>query len=208
MRRLSLFSWAVVGLAVLLAGRHEALAQASEQGWVGAGAAPQYFAVLVADVDRAVKWYRMAFGLRVLDDSEAEDGAWRIVNLVSEQLLVEIIRDRRARDVDRPLGFFKVGFQVPDVEVVAALVERDTGERPRIINDTRHKLRILQLRDPEGNLIQLSSEGRRVEARPPSHVAPDIATLQTAPINMPGPLGLRKPAGAHTQTKNHPRLQR
>ena len=93
-----------------------------------------------------------------MDDSQADDGAWRIVNLSNEHLFVEIIRDDRAADVDRAQGFFKVGFRVPDVEVVGDRVERATGERPRVIDVARHGVRILQLRDPDGNIIQLSSK--------------------------------------------------
>lgn len=132
-------------------------AQDSTQVWVDIISAPQYFAVLVEDVDAAVAWYRNVFGLVELDDTQAEDGAWRIVNLSNEQLFVEVIRDDRARAAERVLGFRKVGFHVPDVEVIAERVEQATGERPRIVDDDRFGIRLLQIRDPEGNIIQLSS---------------------------------------------------
>ena len=70
---------------------------------------------------------------------------------------VEIIRDDRAQEVDRARGFRKVGFQVPDVEAVADRVERATGDRPRVIDFARFGVRIVQLRDPDGSIIQLSS---------------------------------------------------
>lgn len=138
-----------------------AVAQDSSDVWVKEIGDPQYFAVLVQDVDKAVEWYCTALGLHELDGSRADDGSWRIVNLTSEHLLVEIIRDDRARDVDRARGFFKVGFRVPDVEAVADRVFRATGERPRVIDFVHHRIRILQLRDPDGNIIQLSSRLRR-----------------------------------------------
>jgi predicted enzyme related to lactoylglutathione lyase len=80
------------------------------------------------------------------------------LNLSNDALFVEIIRDDRAREVDRPRGFFKVGFRVPDVDVVADRVERATGARPEPLNFSRYRVRILQLRDPEGNILQLSSK--------------------------------------------------
>ena len=134
-----------------------ATAQDSPGEWVDGIRTPQYFAVLVEDVDESVEWYRNAFGLHELDGSQADDGSWRIVNLSNKRLLVEIIRDDRSRDIDRALGFFKVGFGVPDVELVADRVAQATKERPRVVDDAAHGVRIVQLRDPDGNIIQLSS---------------------------------------------------
>ena len=146
----------VVAFLAILASR-VAVAQDSSDVWVAGMRAPQYFAALVKNVDESAEWYRRAFGLHELDRSEADDGSWRIVNLSNEELSVEIIRDDRAQDVDRSRGFFKVGFRVPDVELVADRVERATEERPRVVDDAAHGVRIVQLRDPDGNLIQLSS---------------------------------------------------
>lgn len=122
---------------------------------------PQYFAVLVSDVNRSAQWYQTAFGLHELDRSAAEDGSWQIVNLTSDRLFVEIIRDDRAETVTRARGFFKVGFHVPDVDAVADAVGRSSGERPRVIDVPRQGMRIVQIRDPDGNIIQLFSRGRR-----------------------------------------------
>jgi catechol-2,3-dioxygenase len=146
---------------------HGATAQEALEPWIPEILAPQFFAVLVEDVDVSVAWYRHALGLQELDDSEAEDGSWRIVNLHSEQLLVEIIRDARASEVERARGLFKVGFRVENVEQVADRVERATGERPRVVDFDAHGVRILQLRDPDGNRIQLTSplEDRPQEQR-------------------------------------------
>jgi predicted enzyme related to lactoylglutathione lyase len=111
----------------------------------------------VEDVDRSVAWYESAFGLRVIDEAESGDGSTRIVNLRNAQLFVEIIRDDGAQSVDRARGFFKVGFQVPDVRVVADRVASSVGERPRVLELARFAIRIVQIRDPDGNIIQLSS---------------------------------------------------
>lgn len=118
---------------------------------------PHTFAVLVEDIERSVEWYSRAFALVRGDQSKAADGSWEIVNLLSPDLAVEIIRDNRAIGADRALGFFKVGFAVPDVDLVANRVESATGERPHVVESPAHGIRILQLRDPDGNRIQLSS---------------------------------------------------
>lgn len=160
MQRFTYGSLIIAVVAVLVP--RETLAQDSSNVWVDDIRSPQYFAVLVENVDRSVAWYGTVFGLDEVGGSAAEDGSWRIENLRNERLLVEIIRDDRAQQIDRARGFFKVGFQVPDVEVVADRVARATGERPRILDFARFGLRIIQIRDPDGNVIQLSS---RLEVR-------------------------------------------
>jgi predicted enzyme related to lactoylglutathione lyase len=133
------------------------VAQESPEVWVDAIGVPQYFAIYVKDVDKSVAWYCTVFGLAKMGGSVAEDGSWRIENLGNEQLSVEIIYDSRAQEVERALGFRKVGFHVRDVEEVAEKVERATGERPRVVDFEQLGQRILQIRDPDGNTIQLFS---------------------------------------------------
>lgn len=153
MRNRKTFGWIMLALLVV----PQAMAQDTSAVWVPHIGAPQYVAVQVADVEAAVAWYRTAFGLEVLDDTEADDGRWRIVNLTNADLFVEIIRDNRAQPAERALGFAKVGFRVPDVAAVADRVAAATGERPRVIDFARHGVRLVQLHDPEGNIIQLTS---------------------------------------------------
>jgi catechol 2,3-dioxygenase-like lactoylglutathione lyase family enzyme len=155
----TIFSALLAGLALVLA--QNAGAQDSTRAFVPTVGGPQYFAVLVSDADKSAQWYRTTFGLRELDRSAAEDGSWQIVNLASDQLFVEIIRDNRAQHATRARGFFKVGFHVPDVEVVADVFARTTGVRPRVLDFPRHGVRIVQVRDPDANIIQLFSQLRR-----------------------------------------------
>ena len=125
--------------------------------WVSKIKSPQYFAVSVEDVDRSVDWYSKTFGLRELGGSRADDDRWRIANLANDELFVEIIRDNRDAVVERARGFAKVGFRVPDVEDVADRVEAALGERPSVHDFPEHGIRLIQIRDPDGNVIQLSS---------------------------------------------------
>lgn len=147
----------VIVILLVVVSAQATAAQESPRVWAPVIGAPQYFAVFVADAEKSAQWYRRAFGLRELDRSTADDGSWEIVNLTSDHLSVEIIRDNRATQVVRARGFFKVGFHVPDVEVVADVVGRETGERPRVLDFARHGVRIVQIRDPDGNIIQLFS---------------------------------------------------
>ena len=132
-------------------------AVAKESSWVETIDSPQYFAVSVEDVDRAVAWYRSAFGLEVLDDTSDDERGWRIVNLHRESLFVEVIYSTKDAPKSRVKGIAKVGFRVPDVNAVADRVEQATGERPRVLDFSRHGVRLLQLHDPEDNIIQLTS---------------------------------------------------
>ena len=143
--------------ALLILAGGAGVAEGPAEAWVEAIGSPQYFALYVEDVDRSVSWYRTVFGLSELGGSRADDGSWRIENLGNDRLRVEIIRDARAQAIDRALGFRKVGFYVPDVEAVADRAERATGERPRIVDFEPLGQRILQLRDPDGNVVQLMS---------------------------------------------------
>lgn len=161
-RRISAFVLTVLAAAPI---GSSALAQEAADAWVTEIQPPHYFAVQVEDVERVAAWYRKALGLKMVDDTEAEDRSWRIINLSGNDLAVEIIRDARAVDVERPRGFFKVGFGVPDVGEVATNVEATGIERPKVLDFPRYGIRIIQLRDPEGNIVQLSSPiaGRKTE---------------------------------------------
>ena len=129
----------------------------SNEPWATATGSLHYFAVSVEDPDRSAAWYETAFGLRKLDDRSADDGSWRIVNLTNERLFVEIIHDKADKPAGNVRGIAKVGFGVDDVDAVADRVAKATGERPRVIAFEPHGVRILQLHDPDGNVVQLSS---------------------------------------------------
>jgi len=51
----------------------------------------------------------------------------------------------------------EVGFRVPDADSVAAAVGRATGTRPRVLEFPPHGVRLVQIRDPNGNILQLTS---------------------------------------------------
>jgi catechol 2,3-dioxygenase-like lactoylglutathione lyase family enzyme len=149
--------WGLIVIVGILTLTQTATAQDSLTAWVSGVRAPHYFAVRVADAEKSAAWYRLALGLRELDRSQAADGSWQIVNLTNAELFVEIIRDNRVSSSDAARGFAKVGFHVADVDVVAAKVGRATGTSPRVVEFAPHGVRIVQLRDPDGNIIQLFS---------------------------------------------------
>jgi len=132
--------------------------------WIQSVETPQYFAVVVNDVDLSVAWYKQVFGLTQLRDESADDNSWRIVNLSNASVFVEIIEDNRNRTTpgrripkNEFYGFAKVGFSVLNVVDVADRVEAATNNRPRVLDFEQFGIQLIQLHDPEGNTIQLSS---------------------------------------------------
>lgn len=131
--------------------------------------APQFIALSVPDAAASARWYREAFGLRVLDEIKAEDGAGYVVILTSDTLLLEILQLRagkpRANDdvqnPERTHGIFKVGFHVPDLDAaVKRLRDMKAVFDTDIIDDRKHALRFVLLRDPDGNYVQLFGKPR------------------------------------------------
>jgi len=116
-----------------------------------------YIAVDVRDVEVSASWYQQVFGLERIGGSRAEDDRWQIENLRGDNIWVEIIRDNRSVEAERAIGFAKFGFQVPDVKVVADRVFAATGESVRVLDFEEFDIQLLQIRDPDGNIVQLQS---------------------------------------------------
>ncbi|NND71879.1 MAG: VOC family protein [Rhodothermales bacterium] len=122
----------------------------------------QYIAVRVSDLAMSTHWYSTVFGATVIDETTAEDSTWSIINMSSDHVWIELIRDRRSSPpARRSLGFFKIGQMVPSVEMIATRYANAFGEKPHIIDDVRHGLQILQLRDPDDNILQFMSRTGR-----------------------------------------------
>ncbi|ANM29826.1 hypothetical protein ABI59_09905 [Acidobacteria bacterium Mor1] len=160
-RILKVEATAMLALAIsmmsLVSGLATPVAADDDSAWVREIRGPQYFALSVEDVDRSVAWYRNVLGLQLLDDTRDEDGRWRIANLANDALFVEIIWDRRDSAAESARGIVKVGFSVPDVEAVADRVAAAGEKRPRVLTFKRHNVRLVQLRDPDGNILQLTT---------------------------------------------------
>jgi catechol 2,3-dioxygenase-like lactoylglutathione lyase family enzyme len=125
---------------------------------------PQFVALSVPDAPASARWYSEALGLRVLGEIKPPDGAAHVIILRSDTLLMEILQLRDAKPpaeegIQKPQlthGIFKVGFHVPNLEAaVARLKALDARFETGIVDDQRHRLRFVLLRDPHGNFVQL-----------------------------------------------------
>ena len=114
-----------------------------------------YFAIVVAEIETSSAWYQAALGLEPGAHMK-EHGKFEIVNLSRPGLHVELIQLAAANE--KPAGItkgpFKVGLVVDDLsEFVARLP--DTVPEPEVVRDERNALLLIQLRDPDNNVIQV-----------------------------------------------------
>jgi catechol 2,3-dioxygenase-like lactoylglutathione lyase family enzyme len=129
-----------------------------------------HFGVTVSDLERVVEFYRDVLGLEVLDrftvsgdafsDAVGVEGATgTFVHLDADAARLELIEyrpegaDRTGGDVNRP-GTNHLGLVTEDVDEVYESLPADaeTLSEPRT---TESGTRILFVRDPEGNLVEL-----------------------------------------------------
>ncbi|MFT4515012.1 MAG: catechol 2,3-dioxygenase-like lactoylglutathione lyase family enzyme [Planctomycetota bacterium] len=113
----------------------------------------QYFAVSVADVNASLAWYCRAFDLKSVSDTTAPDGRWRIANLSNDGFFVELIRDNRDVVVERAKGIRKVGFEVADLQAIVSKLETRLGSALEVLKFAQCHQRLIQVRDPDGNII-------------------------------------------------------
>lgn len=141
-------------------------AQDAPSPWIEKVGSGQYFAVIVSDLEHSEEWYSSVLGLSTIDRLQAEDDSYRIVVLQNDRFIVELLQLADAVDVERAMTFFKVGFDVPDAEELADRVEERTGVRPRVLTFERQGVRLIQIRDPDGNIIQPMERLRPTNERP------------------------------------------
>ena len=129
-----------------------------------------HFGVTVTDLDRAVAFYGEKLGLDVLDRFEVDgpefeeavgvaDAAGRFVHLDAGGARVELVEydpegeEHRGHEVNRP-GVKHLGFAVSDLDAFYDDLPDDveTVSEPRT---TSSGTRILFVRDPEGNLVEV-----------------------------------------------------
>jgi hypothetical protein len=137
-------TFAILALLLLLAGTA-----------VSAEAEGTFIAVIVNDIDESAEWYESTFDL-LPGERLSESGRYEMVNLRKPGLFVELLQltaadERPSRYVK---GLFKAGILTSDLEEFAALLP-ESVPKPQIISDTTNGLLLMQLRDPDGNIIQI-----------------------------------------------------
>ena len=122
---------------------------------VAAGTPGSYFAVIVSDIEASAEWYGQTFGLTEQSRASAT-GKFEIVNLGKPGMFVELLQIATAnsRPDGRTEGLFKAGLLVDDLHAFVTGLP-STEAAPEIVSDQRNQLLLIQLRDPDGNVIQV-----------------------------------------------------
>ncbi len=123
---------------------------------------------MVANADVSSKWYQEKLGFRVKKKMDLPQHKLRIVFLDLNDFTLELIefqdslsvatlqkRVPELRDRDHLQGFVKLGFQIRDVDVLAAELKR-SGVKLRMepTDDREFHDRFFLVEDPDGNLLQ------------------------------------------------------
>jgi catechol 2,3-dioxygenase-like lactoylglutathione lyase family enzyme len=116
-----------------------------------------FVAIQVRDEVAAADWYIGVFGLEEVNRLEAADGPYSIRILSGGGISVELIRNHAtsARTTEPPLGLFKAGFYVDDIEATLAwLRSRGVDTDRTVFTDPALQARTFTFRDLEGNRWQ------------------------------------------------------
>jgi catechol 2,3-dioxygenase-like lactoylglutathione lyase family enzyme len=125
---------------------------------------PYFSAVVVSDLDSSAAWYQSALGLAVRRRMSEPERGFRILELESPRLFVELIENKSSLVPKRLLagkpegtliqGFFKIGFKVSNMDACINHLRSLNIALGQIYKDSASKKRNFLIHDPDGNLIQ------------------------------------------------------
>ena len=127
---------------------------------------PVFTAVIVKDLDTSIRWYTTILGLDLDNKSEVPERGLGQANLSGENMKLELIALDAAvapqelqKQGANPLllhGYFKIGFHIPGFdEWMKFLREANVEFQGEVVNDPNSGKRMVIIRDPDGNRIQL-----------------------------------------------------
>lgn len=127
---------------------------------------PYFVALVVSDIDRSIRWYEEKWGFHLLNRLERADLGFKQANLKRGAALLELIERKDGLSSEMALaphpdmralqGIFKFGFAVQDFDAwVAHLQESGAAFHGRVVQDPHSEKRMLIIKDPDGNRIQL-----------------------------------------------------
>jgi len=117
---------------------------------------PAFVALMVPEVDGAAEWYGRVFGAEVTNALASPDGRFSIRILRNESLTFELIQlEGATAPPDNPLGLFKAGFYVDDIEAAFGWFRSHGSDTDAgIFTDDALVVRSFVMRDPWGNRLQ------------------------------------------------------
>lgn len=126
-----------------------------------------YFsAIIVNDIDSSINWYSNNFGFKLLNKTESEERGFKQANLICGNILIELLELKSSLSSKSILenhpkktkieGFFKFGFLVSEFDDwVDTLKHAKVEFYGDVVTDELSGKRMLLIKDPDGNRIQL-----------------------------------------------------
>ncbi len=125
---------------------------------------PHFSAVIVHNIDSSTLWYQSVFDLKFRNRINDTARGFRVVIMESSTFLLELIENKSFLQqkkivADKPEGtrierFFKIGFNVPDMDSCLKHLAGLKIIPERIYKDSDTKKRNFLIEDPDGNLVQ------------------------------------------------------
>ncbi|WP_424960940.1 VOC family protein [Ekhidna sp.] len=128
---------------------------------------PYFTAIIVEDIELSKTWYAENFGFSVLNEMANEENGFKQANLqLGDGILLELLEikgvsNKNAEGELKELprfspGLFKIGFLVKDFDQkVNDLRVADVEFHGDIVRDQKLNKRMVIIKDPDGNFIQL-----------------------------------------------------
>jgi len=125
-----------------------------------------FSALIVTDMDSSIQWYSSMLGFELASSSTSEELGFKQSNLNNGNTRLELIELNAAllpqeaipdyNTKTRLVGIFKIGFVVPEFErLIAHLQKRKAVFHGNIVKDQESGKRMVIIKDPDGNRIQL-----------------------------------------------------
>ena len=134
--------------------------------WQAAAPTPYWAGLTVKDAQASAEWYRDRLGFEIFDRMSFVKQGVEIRFLKLRDFHLELVQrsdsfavaERIAEDFQpsQVRGYFKLGFRVADIDrLVDDLRQQGVVLFGEIFDDERFGARMVLIKDPDGNLIQL-----------------------------------------------------
>ena len=130
---------------------------------------PNFVAIIVGNIDTSIKWYSGKLGFELLNRTEDEDRGFKQANIKRGSASIELIETSTSINSKEILdekprgsqirGIFKFGFYIADFDHwINHLSELEVDFHGRVVQDQSTGRKMIIIKDPDGNRIQLFEE--------------------------------------------------
>lgn len=130
---------------------------------------PYFTALIVSNIETSLTWYTENLGYEMVSRVDLEERGLRMANLKSDKGWIELIEMSKAVSVDelqektakkiRMIGIFKFGFLVNNLDQWMNQLKASGVEfNGDIVKDPQTGMRMIIVKDPDGNRVQLFEE--------------------------------------------------